>query len=222
VTTPDAPVPAVDGESRWPVGAAIVVAAVLTVLFPKEVRAGPPWLLPGVEGLLLIALTVGHPARMSGRSRGLRAASVFLVAVLVFDALWSTGWLIDQLINGGRITESAGDLLDAAVLVWLSNNLAFALVYWEFDGGGPAERLLRPRPHPDLLFPQLAAPHVAPAGWRPRFIDYLYLAFTNATAFSPTDVMPLTPWPKMAMASQSLISLALLGLVIGRAVNVLQ
>jgi hypothetical protein len=204
------------------VGAAIVVAAVLTVLFPKEVRAGPPWLLPGVEGLLLIALTLGHPARTSGRSPRLRAASIFLVAVLVFDALWSTGWLIDKLINGGRLTESAGDLLDAAVLVWLSNNLAFALVYWEFDGGGPSARLLAPRAHPDLLFPQLAIPHVAPDAWRPRFIDYLYLAFTNATAFSPTDVMPLTPWPKVAMASQSLISLALLALVIGRAVNVLQ
>jgi hypothetical protein len=74
--------------------------------------------------------------------------------------------------------------------------------------------------YPELGFPQLLNPHVAPPGWRPRFVDYLYLGFTNATAFSPTDVMPLVPWAKVAMALQSVISLTILGLVIARAVNV--
>jgi hypothetical protein len=102
----------------------------------------------------------------------------------------------------------------------VSNNIAFALLYWELDGGGAATRARHPPTHADLAFPQQLNPRIAPPDWRPRFIDYLYLGFTNATAFSPTDVMPLAPWAKIAMAIQSLVSLGILGLVIARAVNV--
>ena len=102
----------------------------------------------------------------------------------------------------------------------MSNNIAFALLYWELDGGGAAARPHHLPTQTDLAFPQQLNPRIAPADWRPRFIDYLYLGFTNATAFSPTDVMPLVPWAKIAMAVQSLVSLAILGLVIARAVNV--
>jgi uncharacterized membrane protein len=104
--------------------------------------------------------------------------------------------------------------------VWVSNNLAFALLYWELDGGGPAARAHHVPKCPDLAFPQQLNPELGWKNWRPRFIDYLYLGFTNATAFSPTDVMPLVPWAKIAMALQSLVSLAILGLVVARAVNV--
>jgi hypothetical protein len=97
---------------------------------------------------------------------------------------------------------------------------AFALLYWELDSGGAAARAHRLPRHADFAFPQQLNPDIAPAGWRPRFIDYLYLGFTNATAFSPTDTMPLAPWAKVAMTVQSLISLAILGLVVARAVNV--
>jgi hypothetical protein len=147
--------------------------------------------------------------------------SICLVGVLAFDALWSTARLVDELIHGGAITQSAEELLQAGAVVWVSNNLAFSLLYWELDDGGPAARLWRPRRFPDLAFPQELTPGLAPEGWKPRFLDYLYLAVTNATAFSPTDVMPLAPWAKTAMAVQSLISLTVLGLVIARAVNVL-
>ena len=102
----------------------------------------------------------------------------------------------------------------------MSNNIAFALLYWELDGGGAAARAHHLPTHVDLAFPQLLNPQIAPSGWQPRFIDYLYLGFTNATAFSPTDVMPLVPWAKIAMAIQALVSLGILGLVIARAVNV--
>jgi hypothetical protein len=105
--------------------------------------------------------------------------------------------------------------------VWISNNIAFALLYWELDGGGAAARAYGLPLHPDLAFPQQLNPHVAPPDWRPRFIDYLYLGYTNATAFSPTDVMPLVPWAKITMTVQSAISLSILGLVVARAVNVL-
>jgi hypothetical protein len=211
---------AVVGEARWPMVGAVLAAIVLTILLPAEVRLGPRWLLPLFEGILLVALIVGDPVTISRRSRLLRAISIALVVVLVFGTLWATGQLIDDLIHGGPETNSASDLLEAGSLVWVSNNLAFALLFWELDGGGAAARAHRTGDRLDLAFPQQINPHVAAADWQPRFIDYLYLGFTNATAFSPTDVMPLAPWAKITMAIQSVISLAILGLVIARAVNV--
>ena len=142
------------------------------------------------------------------------------VSVLVLGALWATVQLIDDLIHGGPETNSASDLLEAGSIVWVSNNIAFALLYWELDGGGAAARAHHLPAHADFAFPQQLNPKIATPDWRPRFIDYLYLGFTNATAFSPTDAMPLAPWAKIAMAVQSLVSLAILGLVIARAVNV--
>jgi hypothetical protein len=208
------------GEPRWPMAGAVVAAMVLTILLPDAVRLGPKWLLPLIEGVLLVAVIVGDPGRVSRRSRVLRAISVALVSVLGLATLWATGQLIDDLIHGGPETNSASDLLEAGSLVWVSNNIAFALLFWELDGGGAAARAHHVADHLDLAFPQQLNPRIAQVNWQPRFIDYLYLGFTNATAFSPTDVMPLVPWAKIAMAVQSLISIAILGLVIARAVNV--
>jgi uncharacterized membrane protein len=143
------------------------------------------------------------------------------VTVLIGQSLWSTARLIDELIVGGSHTDKAGPLLAAASVVWISNNIAFALLYWEIDSGGAAARAYGLPEFPDLAFPQELNPHLAPPNWRPRFIDYLYLAFTNATAFSPTDVMPVVPWAKITMTVQAVISLSILGLVVARAVNVL-
>jgi hypothetical protein len=199
---------------------AVVAAIVLTILLPADLRLGPRWLLPLIEGALLVALVVGDPETISRRSRELRVISIALVVVLVFGTLWATGQLIDDLIHGGPETNSANDLLEAGSLVWVSNNIAFALLYWELDGGGAAARAHHAADHLDLAFPQQLNPRIASPNWQPRFIDYLYLGFTNATAFSPTDVMPLVPWAKITMAAQSVISLAILGLVIARAVNV--
>jgi uncharacterized membrane protein len=200
--------------------AAVVAAMVLTVLLPDSVRVGPIWLLPSVEGLLLIILLAGEPGTIHRHSGLLRSISIALVAVLAVSALWSTVLLIGDLIHGGSEVNSATDLLESGTAVWAANNIAFALLYWELDGGGAATRAHHRAPHPDLAFPQQINPALGPPGWAPRFIDYLYLGFTNATAFSPTDVMPLVPWAKMAMTVQSAISLAILGLVIARAVNV--
>jgi hypothetical protein len=123
-------------------------------------------------------------------------------------------------VHGGPETNSASDLLKAGSIVWLSNAIAFTLLYWELDGGGAAARAHDLPRYPDLAFPQQLNPIIGPPGWRPRFVDYVYLSFTNSTAFSPTDVMPLVPWAKLAMAVQATVSLAILGLVIARAVNV--
>jgi hypothetical protein len=208
------------GESRWPMAGAVVAAMILTILLPDSVRLGPSWLLPAVEGVLLVAVIVGDPGRINRTTGSLRALSIVLVSVLVLGSLWSTGQLIDDLITGGPETNSATELLAAGTVVWVSNIIAFSLLYWELDGGGAAARAQRPRLRPDLAVPQHLNLELGFHDWRPRFIDYLYLGFTNATAFSPTDVMPLVPWAKIAMAIQSLISLAVLGLVVARAVNV--
>ena len=194
---------------------------VLTVLLPDELSKGRTWLLVLIEGALLVALIVSDQARLTRRASHIRILSIALVAVLVSYTLVVTWELIDDLIHGGKETNSASALLSAGSVVWVSNILAFSLLYWELDGGGSAARTHTwPRRRLDLAFPEDLNPHVAPANWLPRFIDYLYLGFTNATAFSPTDVKPIAPWAKIAMAVQAVVSIAILGLVIARAVNV--
>jgi hypothetical protein len=116
------------------------------------------------------------------------------------------------------VTNSPGQLLASGALVWLGNNLAFALLYWLIDSGGPIARSRQTTPI-DFAFTQQMSPELAPPGWRPVFLDYLHLGFTNATAFSPTDVMPLTHRAKYAMLVQSTVALALFGLIVARAVN---
>jgi hypothetical protein len=211
---------AVVGESRVPMAAAVVTAIVLTILLPEDQRALPAWVLPVIEGILLVALIAGDPGAIDRRSRLLRVLSIGLVSVLALSALWATVRLIDVLITGGPQTNSASDLLEAGSIVWVGNILAFALLYWELDSGGAAARAHHARSDVDFAFPQQMNPELARPGWMPRFVDYLYLAFTNATALSPTDAMPLARWAKLAMMVQSLSSLAIIGLVIARAVNV--
>jgi uncharacterized membrane protein len=212
-------------ESRWPPAVAVllfvVLNATLRLWLPKEDVIAVPWLLPSIELVLLGVLLASDPLGVDRRSRWLRRTSIGLVLLLVAAALWATIILTDHLINGAPQTNSAGYLLASGALVLVGNNLAFALLYWQFDSGGPAARLERRARYPEFAFPQQINPDLAPAGWRPVFVDYLYLAFTNSTAFSPTDVMPLVPWAKLAMAVQSTVSLVVIGLVVARAVNVL-
>ncbi|MDT9693305.1 hypothetical protein Q5762_34265 [Streptomyces sp. P9(2023)] len=209
------------GEARWPMAAAVVTAMVLTLLLPDDLRLAPKWVLPSVEGLLLLTLIAGDPGRIDRRSTALRAVSIALVGVLALSAVWSTVQLVDDILHGGKATASATSLLQTGGTVWAGTVLAFSLLYFELDGGGAAARAHGMPAAPALAFPQQLDPELSPAGWRPRFVDYLYLGLTNATAFSPTDVMPLAPWAKIAMAIQSLVSLLILGLVVARAVNVL-
>ena len=141
-----------------------------------------------------------------------------LVALLVAGALVATGLLIHDLITGAKVAQSPTTLLADGAFVWVGNNLAFALLYWLVDGGGPITRLRHSAPV-DFAFTQHLSPEIAPHGWRPVFLDYLHLSFTNATAFSPTDVMPLTHRAKFTMVVQSTVAIALFGLVVARAVN---
>jgi hypothetical protein len=219
---PRAKEPRVVGEARWPMAFAVVAVIVLTILLPHDLVTRPRWGVPLVEALLLVAVIIADPGKIDLVSSRVRALSITLIALLVATTLWCTAQLIVELIQGGPATGSAGALLAAGGIVYVSNCLAFGLLYWELDSGGPAVRAHGLPAHPDFAFPQQLNPELAPEHWRPRFVDYMYLGFTSATAFSPTDVMPLRAWNKLAMMAQSTISLALLGLVIARAVNVLK
>ena len=209
------------GESRWPPIAAVVIFLVLNVALriwlPREAAVRVVWLVPAIEAALLITLVTSNPSGPVERRR-LRRTALILVGILVAAALWATVLLVDDLIRGTGVSKSPSKLLASGAVVWLGNNLSFALLYWLIDGGGPAARSRNPTPV-DFAFTQQMSPEIAPRGWRPVFLDDLHLGFTNATAFSPTDVMPLTHRAKYTMLVQSTVALALFGLVVARAVN---
>jgi len=208
------------GEERWPVAAALLVAIALQVFLPDRLTIGARWVLPSLEGALAIGLTVANPRRIDRRSTLLRAASVALIAITSV----ANGWASFELIKGileGHAGKSAAPLLSSGVSIYLTNIIVFALWYWEWDRGGPVARALGERPYPDFLFPQMAQKDLARDDWRPIFVDYLYVSYTNATAFSPTDTMPLARWSKLLMMGQSAVALSTVGLVVARAVNIL-
>ena len=211
------------GESRWPPAAALVVYIALNIAIrlwlPSQSPVRLPWLLPTIETVLLVVIVWGDPARLARRTPWAHRAAVALVLVLVAAALWATGLLVYDLIKGHGVSQSATKLLASGGIVWLGNNLAFGMLYWLMDSGGPVARSCNPTIPADFAFTQQLSPELAPPGWRPVFLDYLHLGFTNATAFSPTDVMPLSHRAKYAMLIQSTVALALVGLIVARAVN---
>jgi hypothetical protein len=208
------------GEPRWPAAIAVVIAIALYVTLPNKLTYGPKWLLPGLECALLIPLLVNSPRRHPEESMWTRILSLGLIAIITLFNIVSLILLINFLINGTQ--QSGRDLVFFSMQIWFTNVLAFGLWYWEFDRGGPGRRCHVLHRKPDFLFPQMANPDAAPKDWCPSFIDYMYVSFTNATAFSPTDTMPLTQWAKLLMAVQSLASLLTVALVAARAVNILR
>ncbi|HWG73616.1 MAG TPA: hypothetical protein VG184_06145 [Acidimicrobiales bacterium] len=209
------------GENRLPVAAIVTVAIVLQVALPAHLNLGPTGLLPGLEGALLIGLVAANPRHIDRTSTALRVASVTLIAVISVANAWSSWTLVTGLVNGTE-GENARRLLTAGASIYLTNIIVFSLWFWEWDRGGPVARARAVRPYPDFLFPQMAQPDLAPRDWTPKYFDYLYTSFTNATAFSPTDTMPLAIWAKMLMLVQSAVALVTIGLVVARAVNILK
>jgi len=209
-------------ESRWPPAATVFIFMILNIAMriwlPKEPVIGVPWLLPALEAAVLGVLVFGNPADLARHRRWLHPTAVTLATLMVAAALWATVRLIGDLIHGSAVTNDPARLLAVGALVWLGNNLSFSLLYWLIDSGGPSMRARQSLPA-DFAFTQQMSPELGPDGWRPVFLDYLHLGFTNATAFSPTDVMPLTHRAKYTMLVQSTIALALFGLIVARAVN---
>lgn len=207
------------GEHRWPAALAVAATIGLQLLVPEQVVPDTRFVLPALELVLLVGLMVVNPFRMDRESTVLRTASLVLTGLVAVANGWSVVLLVIDLLAGRPSTPA--ELLGAGGAIWLTNVLAFGLVYWELDRGGPAARAAAAHDRPDFLFPQMQAPEIAGGDWEPGFVDYAYLSFTNATAFSPTDVLPLSRWAKLTMAVQAGVSLVVVVLVVARAINAL-
>lgn len=209
-------------ENRLPVLFALVAAVGLQLAIPRSYTAVPRWPLISLEVLLIAVLTWLNPFRLTRSTRLGKWASLVLLGAITADNGLSA-ILLDIRIISGEVANKPSVLLGSGAAIFVTNIIIFGVWYWELDRGGPFARGAGEQPYPDFLFPQMNADvaKLAKPGWRPTFIDYLYVSLTNVLAFSPTDTMPLARWAKMMMSVQALVALSTAGLVIARAVNVL-
>ena len=182
------------------------------------------WLLPALQGAVLLALIANNPWRLTRQSPLIRVLGLVLLGAIAFNDVVGIVRLIDLLLNGNPVLVAklhGQDLIRVAVVLWLTNIIVFALAFFELDQGGPFQRL-RGEGRAGFQFPQQSDDLRSTwPEWRPAFVDYLYLSFTNSTAFSPTDTMPLTHWAKLLMLVESGSALVTIGVVAARAVNIL-
>jgi hypothetical protein len=204
----------------WGPQLVVLVAILLDLILPRELTLVPSWLPPAIEGALLLGLAgvSPHPAVRNHPRR--REVALGMIALVSAVNIFSLVELCKHLLGGGQ--ASGRILIASGAVLWLTNVLLFGLWYWELDRGGPAGREADVESMPDFMFPQMTEQRWAPPGWKPGLVDYLYVSFTNATAFSPTDTMPLTGRAKWLMSAQSLTALVTVGLVVARAVNILK
>ncbi len=200
--------------------AAVLVAAAMQFALPNRHVLKPTFLFPTVELLLLVVLMIGDPGRIDRRSPLLHRLTLVLIAAMSLDNLAAVVELVGDIIRNDK-QETGTVLLATGGAIWLTNVIAFSLWYWMLDRGGPAERANQTGIAPAFVFAEMVSPEFVRDDWTPEYIDYLWLAFTNATAFSPTDTMPVTHWAKMLMFFQAAISLVVAVMVIARAVNIL-
>jgi uncharacterized membrane protein len=206
-------------EAFWPIQVTVLMAIGLQIGLSKRLTVGPAWLVPALEGVLLIGLSMATPRQLEHEHTARRRTAIALTAVVSAANIFSLVELSSLLLH--HDVSKGHELIVSGMLIWLTNFLIFALWYWEIDRGGPGRRAAGHDGPPDFLFPQMSDDRIEPRFWRPQFFDYLYVSLTNATAFSPTDTMPLTVMAKAVMGVQSIVSLVTLGLVISRAVNIL-
>jgi hypothetical protein len=211
----------------WPAALCVLGAILLQIRLPDKLTVGPSWLLPSLEGALLIGLAATTPrGRVDEDHHVRRRVAIGLIALVNAANAASLYLLAHELLH--KHVSNGHALILSGVAIWLTNVLIFALWYWQLDRGGPAKRAKHPDPttpegHPDFIFPEMDSglPYNQQP-WMPGFVDYLALAVTTATAFSPTDTMPNSQRAKALISTQGLISLITLGLIISRAVGILQ
>ena len=204
-------------ERRWPMALAVLATIGLQVGTPYAGRL-PGWrILPVLEFVLLGVIILVDPGRVDDVSARARRITLALITIMTVGTMASLSRLIVDILNGTHLT--ANNLLGRGGAIWLTNVIAFSLWFWELDRGGPAHRAAGSDIPLSFAFPENAMPEFADTGWIPRYPDYLYLSFTNATAFSPTDTLPVKTWAKMAMMLESVVSLLAAILVIARAIN---
>ena len=205
---------------HWPAAVAILAALGLYLLLPTQLALGPRWLIPVLEVALLVLLYLVRSYGRRAEETDVRFLVIAVVALLNLANIVSVALLVNDVLYGG-ITRGR-PLLYSGISVWLTNVIVFGLWFWQLDRGGPLARLRSDRRYPDFQFPQMMSPDSAPPNWAPAFLDYLYVALTNAAAFSPTDTMPLSRAAKALMSVESLISIVTVAVVAARAVNILQ
>lgn len=219
---PQKTAPSTRHTRRWPASLAVVAVLALQLAVPPEVLAGPRWLLPACGAALLFPLVWANPRHLQRDEPWLRWVALGLLAVLASANAWYLGRLVLFLSSG--TADDGRVLVRAALLIWVTNVVAFAIWYWEVDRGGPFARApehAHQVERPDLLFPQMSDAIPGWEQWLPGFTDYLFVSFTTATAFSPTDTMPLSTRVKALMTVEAAIALLTLAVVAARAVNVL-
>ncbi|HEX7404605.1 MAG TPA: hypothetical protein VF307_01620 [Candidatus Nanopelagicaceae bacterium] len=208
------------GEHRWPVSIVVSLVIALQYLLPRAFSLALQVPICYLEAGLLLVIFLVNPRRISEHLVSVRVLSVILITVMSLSNTASAVKLIDSILSKG-VTDARSLFLSGGS-IWLTNVVVFGLWFWELDRGGPGHRAQATHPYPDFIFPQMSDPRYAPASWHPNFFDYLYTSFTNASAFSPTDVMPLTRPAKLLMLLQSMTALLMVGLVVARAVNILR
>jgi len=206
-------------EPFWQAQAALVAAVILYLSLPGKFVVGPGWLMPALEVLLVAGLWTDRPRENRAQAKRERRIVLGLLALVALSNFLSLELLVHYLLKGGK--AGGHQLILSAMVIWLTNVAVFALWFWQLDRGGPYARARKLESEPDFLFPQMTDPELAKK-WQPDFIDYLYLSYTNSTALSPTDTMPMMSRTKLLMMLQSLTSLITVLLVGARAVNILQ
>lgn len=204
----------------WHAQAIMLFAIAFQLVLPNDFSLGGSYVIPILELVLLGALSVTTPRERIFRSLVRSVNVILLIAVTTIANIYALGHVVDRLLSNSHITDGRALIL-AAINIYLTNIIIFALWYWEIDGGGPGERQRIQRHEQDFLFPQHRNERYKHPEWRPTFIDYLYVSSTNAMAFSPSDTMPLSRRAKMMMLVQSTLSLITIALVAARAVSIL-
>jgi len=204
----------------WHVQIAMLVAICLQIALPGAFVVGSRFAIPLAELLLLAALSLTTPREKIFHSLARRVNVIALVVIASLTNIYALSVVVDKLLAGSHSADGRSLIL-AAINIYITNIIIFALWYWEMDGGGPGERQRIKRYDQDFLFPQHQNETYRHPAWRPTFIDYLYVSSTNAMAFSPTDTMPLSRRAKLLMLIQALVSLITIALVAARAVNIL-
>jgi len=214
-------------ETRWEAAPAVGVAILLQVALgvSSETQGWTTWVIPWwvwlfpvVPELFFIVSTLPRPHRALVEMGIRRKVGIVLVALASAGNSFLVLAVIASLVSGHE--TSGAHLLLKGASVWLTNVILFGLWFWLFDRGGPASRIEPDPPPPDFQFPQMENPELAAPDWRPHFVDYMYVSFTNSIAFSPTDSMPLNRWAKLLMLVEASISALVILLVAARAVNI--
>lgn len=179
---------------------------------------GPHWIVPVIVALPIIPLSARRH-RHPNDAPWVRRLSIVTIGLISLANIVSVALLVHLLLVAH--VQQGRALIYSAVAVWLTNVIVFGLWFWELDRGGPHVRAGATMGLPDIQFPQMENPSLAPADWRPTFLDYLYTSFANGTSFAPADAMPLTAPAKVLFLTESLISFVTVAIVAARAVNIL-